>query len=216
MNRRVYILLLVTFVFAASNAQKKTITSFIPKDYDTLQTVKGDLNKDGIEDVVLALYHKMENEELENINVDSIPKRVLIILLASKSGYRQVVKTSNALLCKNCGGVFGDPYAGLSITKSVLTISHYGGSAWRWSYNHKFRLQNNNWFLIGQTSHSYWNVKQCEALDDFAGTDFEDVNFVTGQYETKKISEECELLENKKGKRKVQPLQTISKFTIDN
>jgi len=49
-----------------ASAQKENYSSFISKDYDTLYGgfAKGDLNKDGIDDVVLALYHSAEKNEI--------------------------------------------------------------------------------------------------------------------------------------------------------
>ena len=201
------------------SAQEKDFSSFIPKGYDTLDqgVARGDLNKDGLEDVVLALYNNWEsNENWVERDDAKMPKRLLIILWGIQSGFKQAATSSNAIMCKRCGGVFGDPFSGVSISDNVLEIHHYGGSAWRWSYTHKFRFQNNNWFLIGKTSNSFWSVQDCEKLGDFAGTDYEDVNFITGQYESKKITEDCVLKENKKGKKKVLPLVSLTKFKIDN
>ena len=153
---------------------------------------------------------------MDSIDTDSIPPRLLVILFGTEKGYFQSERSPSALLCKYCGGVFGDPFAGITIANNVLSIFHYGGSAWRWSIIDKFRFQNNGWFLIGETKNSYWDVKMCDKLDDFAGTEYEDINYVTGQYERKKISEDCKLLENKKGKRAIQPLTALFKFKIDN
>lgn len=201
-------------------AQQSAIRNSIPENYEILNEgiTKGDLNKDGIEDVVLALSPVWEKVEggLEKSGIDSIPQRLLIILFGTKTGYEQSVITSKAIMCKDCGGIFGDPFAGIAIIGNVLEIYHYGGSNWRWSYTHKFRYQGNGFYLIGRKSISYWNVMNCEKLDDFAGTDYEDINFITGQFEIKKISEDCKLLEDKKGKRKTQPLIALEKFEIDN
>ena len=201
-------------------AQEKDFHSFILKNYEILNEgfAKGDLNKDGIEDVALAIYPAWEKDEdwMEKPGFDSMPQRLLIILFGTKTGFKQSAITSNAIMCKDCGGIFGDPFAGISIIGNVLEIYHYGGSNWRWSYTHKFRYQGNGFYLIGKRSHSYWNVMNCEKLDDFAGTDYDDINFLTGQFESKKISEDCKLLENKKGKRKREPLVALEKFEIDN
>jgi hypothetical protein len=187
----------------------------MPKGYDTLGIARGDLNRDGIEDVVLVLYGEAEKENTDSLK-DSLPPRLMLILLGDGAGYQQVAKSSTAIMCKDCGGVFGDPFQGIDIKNNVLIISHYGGSAWRWYYTHRFRFQNKQWCLIGRTSGSFWNVKQCEKWDDFAGTKYEDINFITGQYERKEISEDCKLIENKKGKEKIKPLLSLTKFTIDN
>jgi hypothetical protein len=195
----------------------KTITDFIPAEYDTLVTASGDLNKDKSSDYAIVLKSKKEETFDPSINdSDSLPSRLLIILFKSDKGYRLAGKTDKLIMCSQCGGIFGDPFEGIEIVNGILTVNHYGGSAWRWSYTHKFRYQQNDFYLIGQTNHSYWNVKNCDKLGDFAGTEYKDVNFVTGGYEEKKISEDCKLVKNKKGKQKIQPLIKLSAFTIDN
>jgi hypothetical protein len=195
----------------------KAVIDFIPAGYDTIGTASGDLNKDKKNDYVLVLKSsKEETFDPSKDEVDSIPPRVLLILFKNDNGYTLAGKTDKLVLCKDCGGVFGDPFAGVQIVNGILVVDHYGGSAWRWSYTHKFRYQKNDFYLIGETSHSYWNVKNCEKLDDFAGTTYKDVNLVTGAYEEKEITEECVLKKNKKGKQKVEPLIKLSAFTIDN
>ena len=218
MMRRILILLLLSSLYLSSLSQD--FRSFIPNDYDTLYdgVARGDLNKDGIEDIAMVLGPNWEkNEDWRERGTDSnATPRLLIILFGKNSGFVQVAKSEKAILCKDCGGIFGDPFAGIEINKNVLSINHYGGSNWRWGYTHKFRYQGNEFFLIGQTTNSYWSVENCEKLNDFAGTKYEDINFITGQYEKKEISEDCKLLENKKGKRKIEQLISLSNFEIDN
>ena len=215
MNKFCYTFLLCLKFSVSSNAQLKSYAYFVPKNYDTLAVVYGDLNKDGTKDCVLALRHKSESKEMQEVDVDSMPPRILIVLIGSPTGFTLGATSYKALLCKYCGGIFGDPFAQIKIANNVLEVSHYGGSAWRWAYTHKFRYQNKDWFLIGKTSLSYWNVKHCDKLNDFAGTDNEDINYVTGDYQIKKISENCKLLTNKKGKKKIQPLIPLNKFSIE-
>lgn len=192
---------------------------FIPAGYDTLQTAEGDLNKDGIADFAMVLQSDKERDaslDEEGIDVDSLPKRILVVLLKKNDVYQLAAKTDKAILCKYCGGIFGEPFDGIWIDKGILQLHHYGGSAWRWSYTHKFRYQQNNLYLIGETTLSYWNVENCEKLDEFAGTEYMDINYVTGQYEQKKVSAEgCKLLINKKGKKPVKPLKKLSQFSIE-
>lgn len=189
------------------------INDFIPEGYDTLATTKGDLNKDNIEDYVLVLKSTEEDKE----NPPETPQRILLVLLQSSGGLALAAKSDSAILCKDCGGIFGDPFEGISITKGVLSVSHYGGSAWRWGSTYKFRYQQNDFYLIGETTHSYWNVSMCEKLNEFAATHYKDVNLLTGAYVEKKVSEEgCKLLINKKGKQKVQPLKKLNVFNIEN
>ncbi len=224
---RLFFLLLTITISLASIAQKKvlstipssgkTIEAFIPEGYDTMATASGDLNKDKANDIVLVLKSK-EEETIDPAtgNVDSLPPRLLLVLFKNAGGYKLAAKNGAAVLCKFCGGVFGDPFESIAIEKGVLVLHHYGGSAWRWSLTHKFRYQQNDFYLIGETDHAYWSVNFCEQLDDFAGTTFKDTNLLTGGYEEKEITEECKLIKNKKGKQKVKPLKKLSAFTIEN
>ena len=218
MMRQILILLLLSSVYLSSLSQD--FRSFIPNDYDTLDdgVARGDLNKDGIEDIVIVVGPKWEQDEnwSEKASDSNVAPRLLMILFGTDSGYVQIAKNDKAILCKDCGGIFGDPFAGIEINKNVLSINHYGGSNWRWGYTHKFRFQDKDFFLIGQIKYSFLAVENCEKLNDFAGTKYEDINFVTGQYEMKEISEDCKLLENKKGKRKIEQLISLSNFEIDN
>lgn len=210
-----YIFLFAGLFIVSQLRAQKDFHSFIPKDYDTLAVAKGDLNKDGIEDAVLVLYHNWEKkEDWMQQDGDSMPQRMLVILFGTENGYKQVAQSTKAILCKTCGGIYGDPFEGIEIGKGLLTIYHYGGSAWRWAYTHKFRYQDGQFYLIGSTHNSYWDVKNCDKLNDFAGTDYEDINYLTGQFERKRISENCKLLENRKGKRPIKPLISLAKFTV--
>jgi hypothetical protein len=225
MNYLLFLTLLLSTVFSFAQdtevlskipATGKTIGLFIPAGYDTIMTAYGDMNKDGIADYAMVL--KSDKEDTYNAMSDTteLPSRVLLLLFKNEAGYSLAAKTTQAIMAKYDGGVFGDPFESVGITKGILIVQHYGGSAWRWAYTHKFRYQNAAFYLIGQTSDNYWNVKMCNKLKDFAGTDFEDINFITGSYEKKRISEDCKLLENKKGRKAVKPLVKLEEFTFTN
>jgi hypothetical protein len=188
----------------------KNIRSFIPKGWIVIKEVRGDFNKDGIKDAAVVTVDSIG----EKITLDS--NRSVIILQGNQNGFQLSAYSAKAVLCISCGGIFGDPFEGIEFKDDKLIIYHYGGSAWRWSVTDKFRFKNNQWSLIGETKNSYWDVKECKALNDFAGTDFKDINFVTGGFEVKRISENCKLLEHKKGKMKVSPLVTFERFSATN
>lgn len=197
-----------------SLSQDDTIKSFIPKNYDTLQVAKGDLNGDDKDDLALALYNVIEKTSAPDD--DNLPPRILMIFFNTDNGYIKSISSSSALMCKNCGGIFGDPFNGLTIQNKVLSVAHYGGSSDRWSEKDKFRYQDNNWYLIGKTTYSYSDLQKCDKLNDYVSADYKDVNYITGEYEEKKISEDCKLLVNKKGRQAVNSLTLLSKFNIDN
>jgi hypothetical protein len=216
---RCVIVVLCTFIYYVSFSQDealarlpktgKNIGAFIPKGWIVIREESGDFNKDGIEDVVIVTIDSIAEKALES-------NRSVIILQGTIGGFQLSSYSAKAVLCAGCGGIFGDPFERLELRGDRLTIYHYGGSAWRWSIIDKFWFRKNRWSLIGHTKNSYWDIKECKKLKDFAGTDFKDINFVTGDYEVKRISENCKLLEHKKGKMKVSDLVTFDKFSATN
>jgi len=183
----------------------KSVFDFIPKGYDTLQggIAYGDLDKDGRPDAVIALFDKKENA----IEVGSELKRLLVVVLKTDDGYRLVSKSLGAVLCKGCGGSFGDPFADIRIDKGILIVDHYAGSAWRWTINDKYRYQNGDMYLIGTTNDSFFDGTDCngEGVGN-AGRNYSDVNLVTGDQEIIVRNDECKLIKHTKTKIKVKPL----------
>lgn len=58
------------------------------------------------------------------------------------------------------------------------------------------------------------HLKSVSKLNDFAGTEYRDVNFLTGEFEEKEISENCKLLKHVRGKEKVRPLTELKNIKI--
>ncbi|MEZ5046619.1 MAG: hypothetical protein R2831_06470 [Chitinophagaceae bacterium] len=157
----------------------KTIQDFVPKGWFIKDSIEGDFNQDKLQDAVLLIAH---NQELDDSKVDYDCNRPLIILQGTNSGYILSAYTKDGVLCKHCGGVFGDPYESITLKNNVLNINHYGGSAWRWTNNYTFRFQNKRWELIGISQDSYYNAADCP--DDgvgSAGRNLSEVNFSTSK-----------------------------------
>jgi hypothetical protein len=194
----------------------KTIASFIPKGYDTITVAKGDLNKDSKEDIVLVLHDKREDTADPGSEINE-NHRPLVVLLKTDDGWKVGAKSVNVIMCKGCGGVYGDPFNQITITNGVITIDQYGGSNWRWGYTYKFRYQEGEFYLIGLTKDSYsvFGGKGCEEIGS-ANRDFEDINFVTGQRERLQTSEDCKELLNKTDKIKKKPLVKLADYKYDN
>ena len=193
-------------------ATGKSVADFIPKGYDTLQhgMVSGDLNKDGLADVALALYSQVESAD--NLP-DSLPPRLLVILFKTSDGYKLAGFSDKAILCKQCGGVFGDPFSDLSISaKGVLGIDHYGGSIDRWSYNEKFRYQDDHFFLIGSTSDGVNVGRECPDKSVNSEHSHQDNNWLTGDEQISQTDEKCKLIKNVKHKINVTPLVSLEKY----
>lgn len=153
------------------------LSSMVPNGFFILDSAIGATGTNGEQHIALVLAANEENEDLME---SEIPRRVL--MLKNVSGELiKVARNDDLILCKMCGGIFGDPYNGIELKNNILKISNYGGSAWRWNANYTFRFQHNEWQLIGATYDSYFNAKDCGGDGTSAGRQLEDINFSTGK-----------------------------------
>ena len=119
----IFTLLLSTSFFA----QKKSIDDFVLKGYSILDKSSGDLNQDGYTDYIVILRNN-----LDTISADTA--RPLLIIHGQQNGtYKLAGRNDSIVLCKACGGVFGDPYSAITIKDNYFSVEFYGGSNWRWS-----------------------------------------------------------------------------------
>ena len=124
----------------------KTPQTLVPDSHEILERAEGDLNQDGHNDLVLIFREK---------NEDGTPRILAIYFYNPKFGYQLSDYTSDFLLKSNEGGVMGDPFGSLTIKKGVIVVQHSGGSREKWSYTHRFRFQDEKFFLIGKTESVY-------------------------------------------------------------
>ncbi|MBU3677572.1 MAG: hypothetical protein FGM54_10415 [Chitinophagaceae bacterium] len=153
--------------------------AFIPEAYVYIDSAKSDFNQDGLVD--LALVFALKNNQTAEESWKSDCQRGLLVLERTQQGYKTSGFTLEGVLCSGCGGVFGDPYAGMEFNKNVLKVKHFGGSNWKWTQDYTFRFQNNRWELIGLTHDNFFGAKQCNTEFGMAGRTLNDVNFSTGK-----------------------------------
>ena len=84
----------------------KNITAFVPNGWIVIREAFGDYNKDGIKDAAVVINDSIAENESDS-------SRSVVILEGTKNGFQQSTYSANAVLCKTCGGVFGDPLEGL-------------------------------------------------------------------------------------------------------
>ncbi|WP_201982662.1 hypothetical protein [Hymenobacter rubidus] len=192
-------------------ATGRRLTDFIPAGYEVLNDgqATGDLNRDGRPDAALVLRSKAEYKE--TAETAEAPPRYLVVLFGTPTGFALAAQASRVMLRQDDGGAFGDPFAGIDIAKGVLSISHYGGSSWRWSHTDKFRYQAGSFYLIGETRVSYQNNTDCAQ----GNWEMHDTNFVTGEYRVEKESEACKPLVNKRGKNPPKPLRKLVDYAVE-
>lgn len=99
--------------------------AFVLPNHEVLKFQKGDLNKDNIEDIVLILEKKGDDEQAA---------RPLLLLIQDVKGvYTLAARNDKVVACKGCGGMMGDPLAGIAIKNGFFTIEEEGGSRERWT-----------------------------------------------------------------------------------
>lgn len=168
---------------------------FIPAGYEMLDFVTGHLDNDNSNDAILIL--KVAGEDSIT---DSEPNRPLLLLTRNKEGKLLIAKRNDKMvMCRQCGGVFGDPYEKTEINNQGFSISFYGGSNWRWGYDYQFTydVKLKDWILAREKQISYLNtepelqIKETVIEADETGiisfTDFS----INREYEEKKWEVTC-------------------------
>lgn len=115
------------------HSQSGTVPSFISADYQVLDSASGDLTGDGIKDLVLILHLRQETD------FPDTTRPLLLLQGLGKGQYQLMARNDHVVLCAGCGGIFGDPYAGITVKGKFFSIEHYGGSNWRWNRVITFR-----------------------------------------------------------------------------
>ena len=150
--KRLFILLTTFFTatLLGQTEQGKNISDFLPEGYVNFEKVNGDLNKDGIEDIVLIIKGTDKSKIIKDKYRGELDRnrRGIIILFNKKDHYELASKNYDCFSSENeDGGVYFPPELSVEIKKSNLCV-HYGhGRYGFWWYT--FRFQNSAFELIG-------------------------------------------------------------------
>ncbi len=138
-----------------------SLEELIPTDWELLDSKTGDLNKDGILDLVFAIANTDEKNLKPNdgfgIGPIDLNPRKLGIYFGTPSGTFRKQLVSNEFIILRETPSMDEPFEGFTISKKgVLSINfHIWYSAGSWStsnHTYKFRFQNNAFVLIGYDS----------------------------------------------------------------
>ena len=146
-----------------------------PDNYRKLDSEKGDLDKDGVDEMVIVYDTPRET--------DFGTEREIHIFKQEANSWKLWHKAVGAIMPSEHGGMMGDPFEGIDIENNTIITRHFGGSRSKWKYVHRFRFQGGKWELIGATIETF---DSC-ALD----TSF-DYNLSTGKAFYLVKSENCE------------------------
>jgi len=186
----------------------KKYTDFVPKGYQILDSVAGDLNEDSLTDAVLVLNFLHESETTRVVS-DSLFPRILLILFGSKNGFT-LAEISNKLVLGSNPFDWGDPLKSIKIETNSILIDYWSGRPHgRWAATYKFKYQDKNWYLINRYRSS-WSNDMCDG-DNMALSEEKDENFITGEIVDKTTSRDCKNAE-KHTKIKSKPQIVLPNF----
>ena len=146
--------------------EKKNPSDFIPKGYvihkyeggvsaPGWDEIKGDLNKDGLEDIILIIKGTDKTKIIQDDDRGKLDRnrRGIIILLNKANGYWLAGKNYDCFSSENeDGGVYFAPELYVEVKKGNLVVEYLHGRYGNWSYT--FRFQNDDFELIGYDSYS--------------------------------------------------------------
>jgi len=170
------------FIIHVSNAAYvwKTLDDFVLKDWNIVDTVTGDLNKDNTEDAAMIMQYKDSViESCRAIWRDEKLKtkpRILVLVLKITDHYELKVQQNALVLRENEGDDTypEDPYDGMEIIKGVLHLNFKwsvrgGGQA----MHYIVRYQSNDFYPIGYNFESGYHSSVTTS----------DFNFSTKKYQ---------------------------------
>ena len=163
------LLILGTFLSLSTIAQTEdslalsgeSLDVFIPKGWNLLDSAAGDLNQDGIMDLVFAIQDTDSanielNDGLGSDTVDLNP-RLLVIYFGTRQGDYERKFVSKEFIILRDSPTMDEPFDGMYISKKgVLNIQFrfwYSAGSWYMSnHTYRFRFQNEEFALIGYDS----------------------------------------------------------------
>jgi hypothetical protein len=121
---------------------------FVEPGSRALFVAGADLNGDRRKDYLLVLEKKKQRES--DPDIDEGQRPLLIIIRQADGGLKLQKRNDRLVYCSTCGGMMGDPLEGIVVGPGSFAVSHYGGSAWRWSNQYWFAYsrRDDTWQLV--------------------------------------------------------------------
>ncbi|MDO3656340.1 hypothetical protein [Acinetobacter genomosp. 15BJ] len=129
---------------------KVTYKAYIPAKYQLFKAIEGDLNKDGLKDVVLIVKATDPKAFVDHEYYGQLDRnrRGVIVLFNEKGKYIPIVSNLSCFSSENeDGGVYFPPELWMEIKNNLLSIYYSHGRYGYWRY--LFRLEDKDLRLIG-------------------------------------------------------------------
>jgi hypothetical protein len=150
------------------------LRAFLSGNVTALGFSSADLDGNGSNDYVLVV----QRTDKEGANRVGDPMRTIVIISRSADGKLfEVARNDHAVMCKSCGGVWGDPFAGVESKNKEFRINHFGGSREKWSTDFVFGYSRRDmaWQLIRvEQGNNGTETKTYTSPADFGKIDFKE------------------------------------------
>jgi hypothetical protein len=129
----------------------------------------------------------VEDDDVEH------PRSMFVVTMSADKKPHLAARNDRVVFCKECGGIFGDPFLEVVAERNGFTVRHYGGSSWRWANEFTFRYSRRDraWQLVKVVETSFHATDpENETTDtykpdrDFGKIDF--IDFDPGNFRRKK------------------------------
>jgi len=149
------------FAYPQIKLNGQNINNFIPAGWTILDSIYGDLNKDGAKDAAVILQLK-DNVPLVNSLEDTVltqPRILVILFKNSVDNSFTLIEQSNSFIIKHDNPNMDEPFQELAINDGVLEIKFhlfYNMGSWYVTNTiYKFRYQQGQFALIGVDNSSF-------------------------------------------------------------
>ena len=149
------------FAYPSIKTKGQTINDFVPVGWIILDSVYGDLSKDGVKDAAIIIQHKDSVSMVNNLEdtVFTRPRILLIFFKKPTDNSFALTDQSNSFILKHDNSAMEDPYQEMRVNKGVLEIKFHlfynMGSWYVTNSTYKFRYQQGQFNLIGVDNFSF-------------------------------------------------------------
>ena len=152
-------------------SQEAELSVFVPAGATLRLSARGDIDADGDEDA-LVVYAPASA-------TDDTPRTLLLLLRGVGGALRKSVENPDAILCRKCGGMMGDPLQQIRVGLGEFTLRFEGGSRELWSSEFRFEYAQDRgiWKLAEIAFTSLDRIDGTSAEKQQGPADFGDVTF---------------------------------------
>ena len=146
------------------------LSRFVPAEATLRMSARGDLDGDGDEDALIAV-------ESDGAGASNAPRALYLLRRGADGALELAVRSPQAILCRSCGGMMGDPLQGMRAGRGEFTLRFEGGSRELWSSEYRFEYVpgRDAWQLAGIVFDGFDRADGSSAQRSSVPADFGDV-----------------------------------------